>query len=537
MSPEDVWKGLDDSLPLESDILSTDERDGVSFQRISFLGRETGGGRVGIFALFCYDSLNPSSDVVVLMQDSRAPLDEELCTFFVRRGYTVLSPDYRGVGEGDRTSYPECVSYAAAKDRDDICACELGADKTCWFEWVAVGLYARRYALTRTDKGSVCVVGVRDGGEIAWKMAALRDFSCAATLSAAGWLSSPAGRYDEPLETPEEGRAFAAGMDSQSYAPLVHCPVFMGCTMNDPLFDCDRAFDTFSRINPAYLPESSICYSMHSNALLDDDAKRDLFIFLSKHQKGRYAFVPAPATVEIAVDEEENLKASVSYDMTGIRESVRLFFSEDELLPSRRHWMCCDELGEDEYLLNVFRDSKRVFALARVAYANGYCAWSKILTRKVSGTFKNTENRNAILFSGDMDTAGFFEIGTDSLGGIFSREGAEPRVERREGVRGIFSERGFRTARVSLPRFSPDEGASVKLDIYCDRDAVVTITFKDFEGRGFSREERAVGGVWQTFVENERAFRGDECEVDFRACSILEVSCDAPFVCNNIMWL
>lgn len=48
-------------------------------------------------------------------------------------------------------------------------AVDTTADETCWFEWISVALYSIEYLKQRGDVSGIGVVGIRTGGEIAWK--------------------------------------------------------------------------------------------------------------------------------------------------------------------------------------------------------------------------------------------------------------------------------------------------------------------------------------------------------------------------------
>ena len=110
LTPVSLWKNFDDSLPTEAKILSSKTDDGIKTEYLSFYGRDTGAGRVKIYAAFGSDVSAPSDDVVILLPDSAETVDEEMMKFFVRRGYSVLMPDYRGEWESaDVTVVPENV--------------------------------------------------------------------------------------------------------------------------------------------------------------------------------------------------------------------------------------------------------------------------------------------------------------------------------------------------------------------------------------------------------------------------------------------
>lgn len=141
LTPVSLWKNFDDTLPVQAEITGESTEDGIKTQYLSFYGRETGAGRVKIYAAFAQDTSAPADDAVILLPDSSGSVDGELMNFFVRRGYSVLMPDYRGKTEGaeNYTVYPENVAYANYSERGryrDFA--DEDALHTSWYEWVAV---------------------------------------------------------------------------------------------------------------------------------------------------------------------------------------------------------------------------------------------------------------------------------------------------------------------------------------------------------------------------------------------------------------
>ena len=190
LTPLAIWKNFDSSLTLMHRSLGEKIEDGIRYERVSFAGRDTGEGRVTIFGVLASTAAAPSLDGVLILGDSRQPIREDLLKLFVEKGYTVLQVDYAGEREGaeEYTRYPSVVSYAndAQSSRYKQYVDE-SADKTTWYEWTAVGIYARKYLAARLGNDNIGLVGIRDGGEIAWKLAVAEKFACAVVVSACGW--------------------------------------------------------------------------------------------------------------------------------------------------------------------------------------------------------------------------------------------------------------------------------------------------------------------------------------------------------------
>ena len=147
LTPTSIWNNFDDSLALNAASLGVTESEGIEFEKVSFNGRMTSDGRVKIYGVFAKAKENPAKDTVLIIPDSADSIDFDVLKMFVDKGYSALMVDYRG--EWDEcenfTVYPEAVVYANTLKcgrRKEFC--DESADKTSWYEWVAVGIYARK---------------------------------------------------------------------------------------------------------------------------------------------------------------------------------------------------------------------------------------------------------------------------------------------------------------------------------------------------------------------------------------------------------
>lgn len=554
LTPNALWNNFDVSLETLPNILDTEEGNGVVYERVNFSGRDSGEGRVQIAAMFAYEKDNRATETVLLFSDSCDTIDKELLALFVKRGYNALMVDYRGEWQGCEfyTKYPGNIAYA------NTCRCERRKDyvddsavETSWYEWVAVGIYAKKYISERTGSNEVAVVGIRDGGEIAWKLAVADSFECIVPVCAAGWKAyKDIKKYlpDEP-ELDEERYRFIAGIDSQAYAPYVRCPVLMLCSTNDEAFDYDRAYDTFSRINADYIKESAIAYSVQCNACIGVKSIDDMFMFLDKNLKNRQVFIPKPAEVSVEVDEEDNLVAKAIFDDQGIVESCKMFFAEDCLDSSLREWSVCPQKSKisqqgQEFYLNIYEKTSTIFALCYVKYINGFTVWSRIVVKKISGSFRNMQGKCRVMYS-DRDVRdgfSFSDYSAKPIGGIFLEDtNYLPRLaEMKDGVKGLYSEHGLTTFRMNSPRFSPSVGNVLKLDIICEKTADVVFVLKnDATGDEFVYIENLLGDVWQSVLIEANAFKNASGAslVSFSSNFSFTINCGVPIAINNVMWL
>lgn len=552
LTPVSLWKDFDDSLDTSAELLSEKSDGEIRTEYLNFYGRDTGAGRVKIFAAFSSNKNAPSDSAVILLPDSSATIDEVLLKFFVKRGYSVLMPDYRGKAEGAEnfTVYPENVSYAnlseCGRHKDFV---DEDAFKTSWYEWVAVARYCYKYLLSRGFEGKIGVVGIRDGGEIAWKLAAGVSVSCLVTVCAAGWKTY-SGFYkfgsQEPVLDDERYR-YIAGIDSQAYAPFVRCPVLMLCSTNDERFDYDRAYDTFSRINEKYVGDSVISYSVHCNGCIDLDGTKDMFLFLDKFVKGRHVFLPKPAVITVMTDNEQNLIARAEFDPQGVPEEYGLYMAEDCIDPAAREWTPAPYKGGSgqtrDFYLNIYEKTAAVFAFCYARYTNGFTVWSRMAVRKVSGKFRNMRRKCRVLYTA-KNGADSLSISDRSfaLGGVFlTSDAVMPQVvEKPDGLKGAYSVCGLMTFRANSSCYAPEDDSILKLDIFCDNPAEVRFCIQDMTaGVNYYTHSRIAGGIWQSVLLESKDFKNEQGLhlQSFKGKIKFTITCGEQYAVNNVMWL
>lgn len=554
LTPTTLWNNFDDTLDLSAVTIGVKRDRGVKFERVNFLGRETGEGRVKVFGVFASSETAPSKETVIIFPDSSDSVDETVLRLFVERGYSAFMVDYRGEWENGEhcTVYPKNIDYAntlkCGRNKEYV---DESADKTSWYEWVAVGIYARKYVTERTGCEDVAVLGIRDGGEIAWKLAAARKFRCAIPVCAVGWLAyfgiSKYRTDEQQLDT--ERYRFIAGIDSQAYAPFVRCPMLLLCSTNDVRFDYDRAYDTFSRINTEFAADSIIAYSVQCDASIDGKSFEDMFMFLGKHLKGRQVFLPQNGDITVSVDGEQNLVATAKFASSGDIKECGVYMAEDAIDSSIREWILCEntkKISDNEFRtnLNVYKDTSTLFVLSYATYANGFTVWSKTAVKKLSGRFKNTCDKCSVMFSAKNGTDGFCisDIRSVAVGGIFfTGDVALPQiVKKAKGIDGIYSEHGLTTYRLNSVRYSPSRDKVLKIDVFCDQTAEIVLMIEDTAaGESYRYSQTVLGGVWQSLVLKSKLFKNENnvALADYSHNVRLCVSCDEKYAINNVMWL
>lgn len=523
-----LWREYDLSGALDAEVLDTrtDAETGLSYTALAYNGRTVEDGTVRVFAYFSRPAGEKKCPAILLLKEADKPLDVELMAYFVQKGYAVLMPDYSGVDMPEGTKFPASLSHANYERAKGLYDLEgISANQSCWFDWTYIALYSLEYLKSREDVGKIGVVGIRTGGEVAWKVMLSPDVVCGVPINAAGWLSARGtARFSEStaVNLTDERHRYIAGVESQSYAPFVKCPVLMLCALSDYSFDYDRAYDTYGRIGGEREDiESAIVYSPDSGSCIDADGLADMGLFLEKHLKGREIFIPAQLNITVR-EEEGKLCVEVAGDEEAIVEEMGVCYSESSVSVRSiyREWQCVykqtgSEIknGKIQCKITPFAGAPAGFVYAYAKYLNGF----KIVTKVVAKRFGETSTQNLggrMLFSGgDLDCFSVAQHEDYSIAGIFIEKEAAPKlITGYGGIKGAYSVGGIKTYKISSPQYVAGEGALLKFDAYTRADDALTIFVEVTEESGevekyFCRVPVKGGGKWKRIILAAKDFK------------------------------
>ncbi len=555
LTPVTLWKDFDDSLPLNEEILSETQTDTSVARELYLLGRQTEYGRVKIYAKYYTPVGLETYPAVMVLFEAGFPADITFVRHLIGCGYAVLCVDYCGeMGDGRHTIYPRDVDYANfVRAGRAMYYADNTAKETSWYEWAAVARYAVRYLNERSEVTETGAIGLRTGGEILWKIAPYAKISCMVSVCAAGWLAyRDIEKFADgnKIVFDEERHRFIAGIDSQSYAPHVKCPVLLLSAINDKKSNYDRVYDTFQQINPEV--EKAFLYSAHGNGLIGSHSIANIDLFLDKYLKRRSVYLSKPVKSSVFADEEHTLKVKIKYDIAGEPEDYGVFFTEKLSSYMARSWTCV--LGKPENLkdevvtlpLDIYVGSEKALIYTFVRYSNGFSVTSKIQEITLDHPYRNSCMKSRILYSAEQGTDGFsvFRNRAEAIADCFTNSlhgGAEVK-NGFGGIPGISCKVGLVSYRVSEPRFEPSYGAAFKFDAYCERDAKLTVVFymdMEEEIEYSCTMHVSGGGKWKKFVCESQDFKSKTGNAlpDFSSVVSVVFLSEDDVLLNNILWL
>lgn len=559
-----LWKQFDLSNPLGASEWGIENADGIRSSHISYYGHKAEDGSVRIYARFCRPEGDGKRPAILFLGDAGESASEDVLTYFVDKGYAVLMPDYSGKTETDddsalRTVYPPSLEYGNLEKAQGLESLrDLETDKTTWFEWTYVALYSIAYLKSRQDVGNIGVVGVRMGGEIAWQAMLSPDIKCGVPISAAGWRSfAKYAKFGDDIahNLSDDRHRYIAAVEAQSYAPYVQCPVLMLAALHDKKFDCDRAYDTYSRIGNT--DGNALAYSMESGGCIGPNGLADMDLFLEKNLKGREIYIPDTLNVSLK-ETEEGLQVDVECDKEGILEESGVFYAEADVKTKSayREWRCKHKVdgisvknGKYSCTIQPFAGATAAFVFAYAKYINGFRVMSKIVSRRFKKTDPFAVRSRNVFTDGNLECFSVARHEEYSIGGIFLERSAVPKhFVGYGGIKGAHSVGGIRTYKISSPRFVPMENALLSFDVYSPQTQDITVTIEmahvdKGDGSYVCTVPVKGGGKWKRIILKASDFKGGEYGYpleNFCDGSALVFTCadeEMEFGVTNILWL
>ena len=560
-----LWKKYNLSSPLNAMEWGVEERDGKIYSHLTYFGHEVEDGRVCIYARFGRPSGEGTCPAILFLPDVEQTVDQELMDYFIDKGYAVLVPDYAGkrteVDEDSptRTTYPESLDYGNyAKAKGLYSLEDVETEKTSWIEWTYVALYSVKYLRVRKDIGNIGIVGVRKGGELAWQTMLSPDVKCGVPINAAGWRSFlHVAKFGANVlhDLSDDTHRYIAAIEAQSYAPYVKCPVLMLCALRDKEFDCDRAYDTYSRIGIG--EGNALVYSPDSGACIGPNALADMDLFLEKNLKGREIYIPD--TLNVSVKEVgDELDIRVECDKEGILEETGVFYAEADIKTrsTYRDWHCVLKVpgrsvknGVTSCKIKPFEGAAAVYVYAYAKYINGFRVTSKIICKRLEKPNERAVRSRSLFTGKEMDCFGIADYQDSAIGGIFLEKEAIPKVSVGYGdIEGAYSVGGIRTYKISSPRYIPEENAFLKFDVYTKETQVLRVAIEvadveTDEERYTCEVEVQGGGKWKRIILKPSQFKGENCgytleKFNYGSALVFDsVEEDKEYSITNILWL
>jgi hypothetical protein len=328
----------------------------------------------------------------------------------------------------------------------------------------------------------------------------------------------------------------------------------MLCALHDDTFDCDRAYDTYSRLGGN--ERNALVYSSSSGACIGPNALTAMDLFLEKNLKGREIYIPDTLNVTLS-GSEEGLQVEVECDKEGILEEAGVFYAEADVKTkcAFRDWHRIYKTngkavknGTFTCKVKPFAGASAAFVYAYAKYINGFRVTSKITAKRLTPDKGAVKSR--MLYSGkEMDTFLVKEYKDYSIGDIFlEREAAIKTVLGYGNIKGAYSVGGMMTYKIGSPQYIPEENALLKFDVYFPKTGVIKVCVHvgdvetQLEQYSYSCEIKG-GGKWKRIILQASDFKGEQSGKPLkrfsngRALSFDSEEEEQVYMVTNILWI
>lgn len=559
LTPTTVWGQFVFEKEIKAETVSEKISKGLVFTELYIEGRKIGDERVKIFALSVKKAELGISPAVVIAQKNCDGLDTSLAVDLAKKGYQALLVDFGGnSGSKEKyTVYPESVSYANYDEQRANCTeLEKNANESCWYEWTNVFLYAYKYLQKQSTVDKIGAIAVEDFASALWQGASVaKRLSGVVIISNAGWMGYKGINKFAETEPPmfsDDAVRFIAGVDSQSYAMHVKCPLYLVAPTNSPAYDVDRAYDTVSAVNTDIY--TAVDYSIGNREAVDYKCYQNILRFFDATLKlGKDKKINLPEETAIKADfEDGKIVIEVTPDGSDLKK-VELFSAEDTLEPELRTWQMLKgkqktEDGKFIFEYTPYKDSANAMFFARSEYQSGFRVCSNIICKKLAKEEIDGEHRYRILYSSRIQDgrryfAPYRENENKPTG--IAIDADTPVVVEKKGafdMTGLYCRGGLLTFKIGAKKYRPHDDEMMMLDVYIKDGGEAEVNLIcDFYGEHvlYTARKRINAGVWQNIKFELAEFKSKEGMPlkTYKKVEAVQIYSASEFLINNVLWV
>lgn len=556
LTPSSIWGNFKTSKLEVAEVLG-EYRDGdVVITRFYLNGKKAKDGQVKIYCAMARNTKVEKAPGVFIVQDFKDGADETFATYLAKKGYTSFVFDIggdKGVN-GNNTIYPQSLSFANYKNcKDKLFEVENSVTKTCWYEWGSVARYAYRYFKSQAFISKMGVLGVGEAATVAWQLIGTeKDVDCAVFAMNAGWSAyKNEYKFGKAIEEnlSDEQLMYIAGVEPQSYAPLIKCPTLVVAPTNSERFDIDRANDTITRI-PADV-YTAISYSVGLTRAVGVSAVKNIDIFFNKFlQDGKDITLPQGIELKSQI-EKGKIQIQVTPDAEQLK-NVCVYVAEQTIEPSLRCWnkITDKEKKGNCYTFNYapYSKSGMIIYFATAEYKNGFSVSSVILSKKFTEDIVNTTYKDNVVYSSRLQNSISVFTSAQESGGRPTgvRLGSENVVKELVGpmsIKGANCYGGLLTFKMNADKYKPKDDAILMFDIFVkeNTEGVVKLLANYFgEKIEYVAKVKLTGGqIWHNVKLELKQFKTAEGMGlrDYSKIQAIEIDANGEYLVNNILWV
>jgi dienelactone hydrolase len=384
-TPEALWADFDPRKePLEIEVTKRWTEHGSNLTEFTFTGMTHEGSKVRVYAISSIPEGKVHLPGVLHIHGGGQTVNPQWLRFWNDRGYAALTFNWGGAWP-NRDKFTDWGKLTQGNHKDAgtmAMATDPSVRSSSWYLWTRIS----RRALTCLEKqpgvdpDRLGIFGVSMGGTIVWPIAAMDlRIKAACAIYGVGWntYSDEVGAPD-PMANDARTVLWRNTMESESYAPLVKCPILFLDATNDQHGNMDRSFQTLARVPTEVRWAFTPRYRHHIGA----EQGANLPLWMDAHLKGGKPFPRTPiAEVRLGTDGVPFLV--VKTDTSQSIRRVDLFYAVENRNPKNRYWRSVSGRRDQEQWiaeLPILDPHQPLFAYANVIYESGLCLSTNLVS-------------------------------------------------------------------------------------------------------------------------------------------------------------
>ena len=553
LTPLVIWKDFNINNTPIAEIISETEIDGIIKKELFIDGRKTSSGQVKIFlTIFCKKSLK-NCPAVMVFDDFNGNDGCEIALNLAKKGYMALLINFAGeeLGKSLFTIYPEDIMYANYdKAGQSLRSITDSVTNSCWYEWGIVGRYVLEYLSNLTSVTKIGAIGLGEGATILWHLAGTSKLDATVFLMNAGWSAYREHfkfSSDVEEEFSDEMYKYVAGVEPQSYAKHVKCPTLFLSATNNPSYDCDRAYDTISRIEQDIY--SAIDYLPNGTTTLGLGAFDNVITFFKEFLSKKTENVALPESAFLSASlEEDTIELTAEVDGENLKK-VYLYYSEGIVDPKLRCWQKILLNPENQSYTFSYPIKKEVGFISffvKAIYKDDFSVCSNIVAKKLK-VEDDEQGRSNILFDGrDLYSQSVFAKGSllEKSPVIKFDKNFDLQLELGPmSIEGLNIEDGIYSFKINTVKDKPSLDSILLMDLYAKSSCEVIVRLvSDYKKQpSFYETKVTVNGadIWHKFKFDISKFKTSEGRIlkSFENVNAIEFYSSKECLINNVLWV
>ncbi len=465
VTPQTLWEGFVLDIT-DCELVSEKSVKGVAIKEY-YVSRWVANEVIRIFFKTAETEGSSSRGFVFLLQSLGERVSDEDLVKVTEFGYSAVTADFAGVsferavGEEKRepreeryTIYPEKLKYLNyAYAKENLFGLGDEADNSPIYHYTCNARYVLAALKEKLSVENVAVIAFKESVTTGFHLAATESLACFITLQGCGWQITKDGEFisEGNRDFTEAERIAVAGVEAQSYADKVKCPVMALLSTGYKDANFDRMSDTLGLINENVY---SIGYlTVGTSEYLDYKAGKNTLAFLDKYlNKNDKRDLPESPVIEHSVTGGKSvITATVLSDAL----TVEFFGAASDLPHEKRVWkrfgkFVGEEIKGNEYVAEyVPQDgTESCEFFVRVEYKNGFTASSAVIVVDYKKHDVKYLPDFKVIYSSSSKTTQRFEAVDLTVGTVldFKTDNDLPEIEKGiAGIKGLSCVGGIKT--------------------------------------------------------------------------------------------